>query len=80
MDVKIIDGNEIQINIKRKDIIHSRFDNKMLKEFLNIYFRDLDNNHNDMILKLGRKVLREVKPIISEDFSCWVYDELDKVE
>tara|TARA_S200000501_G_C20313168_1_gene521066 strand:- start:199 stop:435 length:237 start_codon:yes stop_codon:yes gene_type:complete len=78
MDVKVLNGNEIQFNIKREDITSHINDRKDLKEFLDIYFRLLENKPVGM--KLGRLFTRRVRDIVIQDYSHWLTNELDKLE
>jgi hypothetical protein len=78
MNVKVINNNQIQININREDLTRPSNDKKLLKEFLNLYFRDLEE-HKDMRLRFGTIVLKRIKDLVRKDLHIWYEGELDKV-
>lgn len=78
MNIKVLNGNEIQFNIKREDITSHINDKKCLEEFLDIYFRYLTNK--PVRMKIGRIFLRRVRDIVRQDYNHWFTNELDKVE
>ena len=75
--VKVINKNQIQININREDLTRPSNDKKLLKEFLNLYFNDLEE-HKTMRLRFGTIVLKKIKDVVRKDLDIWYEGVLDE--
>ena len=75
--VKVINKNQIQININREDLTRPSNDKRLLKEFLNLYFNDLEE-HKTMRLRFGTIVLKKIKDVVRKDLDIWYEGVLDE--